>query len=148
MKMQKKKRRIREQILSILFAEEFHDDRDSQGSSTTLLPSGLSTEGLSSESQKTQDYVQQTVWGIKKNKMDIDKLIEQSSHSWKMKRISLIDLNIMRLALYEIFYASPPLPFKVCVDEALEIAKLYSSKDSTAFINGNLDAIYKNKVSS
>ena len=136
-------RQVREKIMTMLFAGEFQSDPDSQGRSFPLVPSGLSDAWLKMEPKKTADYINQVFEGVRKHKKDIDKLIEQSSHSWKVKRISLMDLIIMRLALYEMFYAKPPLPFKVCIDEALEIAKIYSTKDSVQFINGNLDAIYK-----
>ena len=136
-------RQVREKALGLLFAGEFHSDPDSQGRSFPLVPSAISEGWLSSESKESVEQINQLVKGVRDNQKQIDKLIEQSSHSWKIKRISIIDLNIMRMALYEMFYAKTPTPFKVCIDEALEIAKIFSTKDSGTFINGNLDAIYK-----
>ena len=136
------KRKAREIIISFLFAGEFYSEPHNE-KSYPLVPSGLSDAWLADKPKKTVDYINQMVQGVKKNRKNIDKMIEKNSHSWKIKRISLMDLSIMRLALYEMFYAKPPLPFKVCIDEALEIAKIYSTEDSASFINGNLDTIYK-----
>ena len=91
----------------------------------------------------TYDYVNQLLNGIKNNKDKIDDLIKNTSQSWTIERISLVDLNIMRMAVYEMLYSSPPVPFKVCIDEAIKIAKLYGTEDSAKFINGNLDTISK-----
>lgn len=93
--------------------------------------------------ETTYDYVNQLLNGIKKNKDKIDDLIKNTSQSWTIERISLVDLNIMRMAVYEMLYSSPPVPFKVCIDEAIKIAKLYGTEDSAKFINGNLDTISK-----
>ena len=88
-------------------------------------------------------YVSQLLTGIQKHQKKIDSLIKQTSQSWAMDRMSLIDLNIMRIAVYEMLYSSPPVPFKVCIDEAVKIAKIYGTENSSKFINGNLDTISK-----
>ena len=90
-------------------------------------------------------YINHLLQGVHTHKKEIDKLIKQSSQFWKMDRIALIDLNIMRIAIYEMLYSTPPVPFKVCIDEAVKMAKLYGTADSSKFINGNLDAIFKNR---
>ena len=81
--------------------------------------------------------------GVKNKRKEIDALIKKISKFWKLERMSLIDLNIMRIAIYEMIYSVPTIPFKVCINEAMEIAKIYGTSDSTSFINGILDSISK-----
>jgi N utilization substance protein B len=70
-----------------------------------------------------------------------DVLVEKLSENWRLDRLAVVDRNILRLAIYEIrFGTAPP---KVVIDEALELAKKFSSADAPAFLNGVLDAVYK-----
>ncbi|MFA7074044.1 MAG: transcription antitermination factor NusB [Endomicrobiaceae bacterium] len=78
--------------------------------------------------------------GVCKNQQQIDKLIEQSADNWEIKRMSVIDRNIMRLATYEILYMKDT-PISVIIDEAVEISKTYSNRDSSKFVNGILDKL-------
>ncbi len=73
-------------------------------------------------------------------KKQIDDLIEKAADNWEIKRMSVIDRNIMRLATYEILYM-PETPISVIIDEAVEISKTYSNKDSSKFVNGILDKL-------
>ncbi|MDE0119694.1 MAG: transcription antitermination factor NusB [Bdellovibrionales bacterium] len=127
----KEKRQARETTLKILYEQEFNKEKQNE------------KQALTSLNKMTQSYAHQLLKGIKTHKEKIDKLIKQTSQAWKMERISLIDLNIMRIAIYEMFYATPPIPFKVCIDESVEIAKLYGTENSSNFVNGILDTISK-----
>jgi N utilization substance protein B len=70
-----------------------------------------------------------------------DKLVETLSENWRFDRLAAVDRSILRLAIYELrFGTAPP---KVVIDEALELAKKFSSTDAPAFLNGILDAAYK-----
>ena len=76
------------------------------------------------------------------NKEQIDKLIEKNLKSdWKIERISKMDLSILRLAIYEINYKE--LPYKVAINEAVELAKKYGEDTSKKFVNGVLASIVK-----
>ena len=121
-----KKTQAREIALKSLYEKEFNTQH------TT-----------SSKEETTYKYVNQLLKGIKDNQKKIDDLIKKTSQSWTMERMSLIDLNIMRIAVYEMLYSNPLVPFKVCIDEAIKIAKIYGTEDSAKFINGNLDTISK-----
>jgi len=70
----------------------------------------------------------------------IDKLIEQYASNWKFSRITYIDRNILRLATFEIIFMDD-IPPAVSIDEAVDIAKKYSTPDSGKFVNGILDKI-------
>ena len=74
----------------------------------------------------------------------LNKLINNATKNWKIERMAVIDKNILRIALVEI-YLQDKVPDVVAIDEAIEIAKEYSTDDSGSFVNGILDFIIKNK---
>ncbi len=80
--------------------------------------------------------------GTVKNLKQIDNIIKETAEHWVLERMAIVDRNIMRLASYEIIFRDdiPPI---VSIDEAIEIAKKYSSSESSSFINGILDKISK-----
>lgn len=84
----------------------------------------------------THDIVSQT----REHREAIDAAIEKAAQNWAVKRMAVIDRNIMRAATYELLYRSD-IPPSVVINEALEIAKKYSTEDSAPFINGILDKI-------
>lgn len=71
-----------------------------------------------------------------------DDLIAQAAMRWKLSRLSHVDRAILRLSVYQLRYC-PDIPFKVVLNEAIEISKKYSTEQSPRFINGVLDAVYK-----
>lgn len=85
-------------------------------------------------------YVKQALIGVENNKDDIDKIIQENLHNWKLERISKVNLSILRLATYELLY-DKEVPRGVAINEALEITRRYSDEKSVAFINGVLDKI-------
>lgn len=125
----KENTQAREITLQVLYEREFNKK--------------IQNDKNKSATVEKENYVYQLLEGIKKHQKKIDNLIKQTSQSWAMERMSLIDLNIMRIAVYEMLYSIPPIPFKVCIDEAVKIAKIYGTENSSKFINGNLDTISK-----
>jgi len=83
--------------------------------------------------------------GVCDNKKEIDSLIEKYADNWDISRMATIDRNIMRLAAYEILYMDTPI--SVIIDEAVEISKTYSNKDSSKFVNGILDKLKNERKS-
>ena len=77
------------------------------------------------------------------NKEEIDKVIAKFAPNWPIYQISNIDLAILRLAVWELFYEEPSQPQKVIIDEAVEIAKEYGNESSAGFVNGVLGTIIK-----
>ena len=126
------KRQAREATLKFLYKNEFHKEKQSYE---------IAIDEYDNLSKTAQDYVNKLLEGIRKHQMEIDDIINQTSQSWSMERMSLIDLNIIRIAVYEMLYSEKQVPFKVCINEAVEIAKTYGTADSTKFINGMLDKI-------
>ena len=87
-------------------------------------------------------YIKDAVYGIEKNKKEITSQIEKNLKTdWKIERISKIDLSILKLAIYEIKYKE--IPFKVVINEAVELAKKYGEETSKNFVNGILAVVVK-----
>lgn len=88
------------------------------------------------------EYIKDAIFGIEKNREEIVEKIEKNLKSeWKIDRISKVDLAILKLAIYEIKYKD--IPFKVVINEAVELAKKYGEDSSKNFVNGILASIVK-----
>lgn len=92
--------------------------------------------------QEVKEFAQILVKGTRKNLPRIDLLISRHADNWKLDRLSSVDRNILRLATYELLYCED-IPPAVSIDEAIELARAYSTLDSPAFVNGVLDKIRK-----
>ncbi len=79
--------------------------------------------------------------GVSAHQADIDRHLAAASEHWRLDRMSPVDRNILRIALYEMLYRDD-IPPRVSINEAIELAKRFGSQDSSAFINGVLDKIY------
>ena len=117
--LQQKKRKERIQILEALYQMEFQDK----------------------ELEAQENTITNTVSEIIKHKKQIDQVLIQHSQNWKLNRMALLDLNILRLAVYEILFSPEKDSPNIFINEAIEIAKIYGSSDSPSFINGILDSI-------
>jgi transcription antitermination factor NusB len=91
------------------------------------------------------DFSKRLVLGVEENSVVLDKDISHYATNWELKRMAVIDRNILRLGLYELNYM-PDVPPKVAINEAVELAKKYGDIDSSKFINGVLDKIHKTEV--
>ena len=88
-----------------------------------------------------RDYMEKLVSGIEEHVGEIDSVVSDFAVDWKIERISRVDLAIMRVAIYEIKYASQPAG--VAVNEALELARIYSTPEAVPFINGVLGSFIR-----
>lgn len=86
-------------------------------------------------------YVQELFFGVINHLREIDNAITEASQHWRVDRMSRVDRNVMRLALYEMLYRKD-VPPKVCINEAIELGKQFGTEDSSSFINGVLDRIH------
>ena len=92
--------------------------------------------------EEAKKYIKNAVLGIEKNKGEILKNIEKNlKEDWKLSRISKMDLSILKLAIYEIQFNE--IPYKVAINEAVELAKKYGEDKSKNFVNGILASIVK-----
>ena len=85
------------------------------------------------------------VEGTIKNKEEIDKIISSYAQNWELKRMAVIDRNILRMGTYELLFLED-IPPKVSINEAVELAKKYGDTDSSKFVNGVIDKIKKEKA--
>lgn len=102
----------------------------------------LYIESNNINNKEAQEYIKDVAFGIEKHQENIDNQIKQNlKENWRIERISKIDLSILRLAIYEIEYKE--IPYKVAINEAVELAKKYGEDTSKNFVNGILASIVK-----
>lgn len=125
------RRELRENMFKMLFRVEFHNEDE--------MPEqfGLFEEALENIKAEDRDYLNSKTEGILAHLGEIDSAINDKSVGWKTSRMGKVDLAILRLAVYEIFYEEE-IPVKVSINEAVELAKKYGTDDSSSFINGVL----------
>jgi transcription antitermination factor NusB len=126
------RRKARELTIQILFAMEFSSlDQDE-------IVELVCKNFDSSRSART--FSEELVRGVRENMKHLDKVIRRSSKNWRIERMSIVDRSILRLAAYEMLYRKE-IPYKVSIDEAVELGKRYGTEESGSFINGVLDNI-------
>ncbi len=91
---------------------------------------------------KPNDYIKTVFYGVYDNVESIDEIISEHAIGWKIKRISRVSLCILRLAIFEIKYMDD-IPVSVSINEAVELAKKYATKEDASFINGILSTVEK-----
>lgn len=91
---------------------------------------------------KVKEFTALIVAGVIKNSKDIDDKISSFAENWHLKRMAVVDRNIMRMACFEMLFCSD-IPRKVSINEAVELAKKYSGVEAAKFVNGILDKIKK-----
>jgi len=85
-------------------------------------------------------YLKELVEGVAAHREELDAFIGRYSEHWRLERMTLVDRNLLRLAIYELLY-QPRIPPKVVINEAVEMAKRYGSEASGGFVNGILDQV-------
>ncbi len=125
------RREIREQIFKMLFQAEFY------GAEELEEQLQISMEELEEKNEGKRTYIEQKLREICRRQEDIDALVNEKATGWKTNRMAKVDLALIRLAVYEIKYEDE-IPTGVAINEAVELAKIYSSDGAPAFINGVL----------
>ncbi len=90
--------------------------------------------------KKLVGFADALISGVQTHKVRIDQLISDVAENWRLDRMAAIDRNILRLGAFELLYC-PDVPAKVAINEALELAKRYSTAQSSRFVNGILDRL-------
>lgn len=134
--MSSHRRLSREMALQALFQMEFSPRQSIEEGLNALKPSF-------SPSEEVWNYASSLVRGVADHREGIDSLIQGGSQHWKLDRMSLVDLNVMRIAVFETRFSAEKLPPAVAINEAVEVARRFGSVDSPAFVNGILDQIVK-----
>tara|TARA_Y100000994_G_scaffold103773_1_gene85542 strand:- start:54 stop:500 length:447 start_codon:yes stop_codon:yes gene_type:complete len=137
------KRTTRYICLQLLFASEISNEYKKDDLLDNFFQK--SSEPLVENIKKSQiDYIEKLYKTTISNKDEVDKIIEKKLNNWEMKRIAAIDKVILRMSISEMLYIDE-VPPKVSITEGVEIAKVFSTDDSSSFVNGVLDAVY-NKI--
>ena len=97
------------------------------------------------EDRKLCDFTEGLITGVKEHQARIDAMISEVAENWRLDRMAAIDRNILRLGAYEMLFC-PEVPGKVAINEALELAKRYSTAQSSRFVNGILDRVLQWQV--
>ncbi len=90
--------------------------------------------------ESTQDFARKLVEGTSANQVELDAMIEKYAKNWELSRMAALDRNLLRMSAYELIYETDT-PVSVIIDEAVEIAKSFSTEESPKFVNGILDRI-------
>jgi len=129
------RRKARELALQMLFHLEFN--KDAQGWRDTFWQIHPAVSSV-------REFADRLVTGVIQNQKTIDDLIQKHAQHWTLERMTAVDRNILRMAIYELM-AIEEIPVKVTLNEAIEIAKRYGDEVSGAFVNGILDHMVKEK---
>lgn len=122
---------LREHIFRMLFRVEFNSAEEMKEQEQFYF------DELEEATGKDQEYILNKYRAIDEKKEEIDKLLNEVTEGWKTSRMNRVDLTILRLATYEIKW-DEDVPTGVAINEAVELAKKYSSDDGPSFINGVL----------
>ena len=89
-------------------------------------------------------FARELVAGVRRNRAELDGMIEQTAANWSLKRMAATDRNVLRLGVYELLHTDTPP--RVVVDESVELAKRFGSAQSSQFVNGILDKVMHEKA--
>lgn len=92
--------------------------------------------------RNVKEFATQLIQGTLANLLQIDSTISKYAENWQLKRMAVIDRNILRFATFELLFLAD-IPPKVSINEAVELAKKYGDIESSKFVNGILDKIHK-----
>lgn len=127
------RRQAREEAFILIFEKQFNSADVSE-----ILEIATEVRDL-----KPNGYIKTVFGGVYDNINVLDDIISQNAIGWKIGRIAKVSLCILRLAIYEIKYMDD-IPVSVSINEAVELAKKYATKEDASFINGILSSVEKN----
>lgn len=133
------RRRAREVSLQVLYEEDIHPLRELSIADEFLAKRMLHNKPLIA-------FAQELLAGVRQHRDELDKILTKHASNWSVKRMTTIDRNILRMSTYEMVYGS--VPGRVSINEAIELAKRYGSKNSGQFVNGILDRVLREHTES
>lgn len=128
------RKEAREEAFILVFEKEFSSD-----SLEGILEIDMQVRDI-----KPNDYVKTVFFGVFENLQNIDNIISQNAVGWSINRISKTSLAILRLAIFEIKFMED-IPVSVSINEAVELAKKYATKEDASFVNGILATVSKSE---
>ncbi|WP_378955566.1 transcription antitermination factor NusB [Pelosinus sp. sgz500959] len=133
------RRKSREMALQTLFQLDYNTADKSEALEAVLSEN----DNLS---KNTREYTEYLVAGTQEKIAEIDAIIMEISDEWKIDRMAGIDRNIARIAIYEMNYGTEKLSPNVVINEAVELAKIFGTEESSRFVNGILGALVKKNI--
>lgn len=133
-----RRREGREAAVQYLFAHEIQSTEPEKGTAA----GDESFWDLHMAKKGARAFAEDLIKGVLAHLSEIDRLIEATVENYRMERLTGVDRNILRLAVYELLHATEAPP-PVVINEAIEIAKKFGTSDSASFVNGILDRIAK-----
>jgi N utilization substance protein B len=134
-----RRRKAREIALQLLYELELRDD----GDPGTAVDDFWQRQG--EVPAEVRSFAESIVRGTKAHQAKIDELIGRFAERWDLDRMAVVDRNILRAGVFELLWGGE-VPAKVAINEALEIARKFSTEESTRFINGLLDRVRREMV--
>lgn len=130
----------RERALQALYQMEMSSSPPEDALAAAWAAEPDPTPGPPKVDPESESFARDLVHGVRENTAAIDTLIEEHSHNWRLDRMTRIDRNVLRLAVFELKFRTD-IPRKVSLNEAVELGKKFGTEESSAFINGLLDRV-------
>ncbi|MBO4699661.1 transcription antitermination factor NusB [bacterium] len=146
------RRRSREKTLQILYSMEFNKNQTIQEAVESYLTyfniasmkwsdKNENQTNSNESSEEESVFITYLLTTVKNNLKEIERLIEEAAINWRIERIALIERNILRMSVAELIDENNGVPFKATINEAIDIAKKFGSKESSSFVNGIINKV-------
>ena len=145
------RRRSREKTLQILYSMEFNKNMTIKEAVESYMNyfniasmkwSEKNEPPVTNESAEEESvFITYLLNAVKNNIKEIERLIEEAAINWRIERIALIERNILRMSVAELIDENNGVPFKATINEAIDIAKKFGSKESSSFVNGIINKV-------
>jgi N utilization substance protein B len=128
--------RAREVVLQVLYEDDLNPHRN-MAVSDEFLRRRLNNDA------ELITFGNSLLSGVRRNREEIDALLAERAANWRLERMAVTDRNILRLAAFEMLYTETP--DRVVINEAVELAKRFGAKQSSQFVNGILDRLFRDR---
>jgi transcription antitermination protein NusB len=128
--------RAREVVLQVLYEDDLNPQRD-------LAVSDEFLRRRLNDHPELIAFANSVLGGVRRNRQEIDALLAERAANWRLERMAVTDRNILRLAAFEMLYTETP--DRVVINEAVELAKRFGAKQSSQFVNGILDRLFRDR---
>lgn len=128
--------RAREVVLQVLYEDDLNPQRD-------LAVSDEFLRRRLNNNPELISFAISVLGGVRRNRQEIDALLAERAANWRLERMAVTDRNILRLAAFEMLYTETP--DRVVINEAVELAKRFGARQSSQFVNGILDRLFRDR---
>ena len=128
--------RAREVVLQVLYEDDLNPQRN-------LAVSEEFLRRRLHDDPELIEFANSVLGGVRRNRAEIDALLAERAANWRLERMAVTDRNILRLAAFEMLYTETP--DRVVMNEAVELAKRFGAKQSSQFVNGILDRLFRDR---